>query len=229
MGAVTAEAAMMEAELESGLGTLINLSGKMRMLSHRVAMFALLAAHAGDNASLRELETALNDFSGILDAIQHGSKELGISDEVARVLRNAGALSPTVSYTIERFIAEARQVLRALQSRRCQLQQLAAFARFVSSDLLQALNEVTGNIGKTLQQRLDLRNAQEDLTRRAVRDAIESIDHVSQQVKLISLNASIEASHAGDKGRGFGVIAAEIRALGEEAARATRGIMQQMS
>lgn len=106
---------------------------------------------------------------------------------------------------------------------------LAVFARFVSSDLLRALNEVTDNIGKTLKARLDLRLAHEDQTRKAVKTAIESIDSVSQRVKLISLNASIEASHAGEKGRGFSIIAAEIRALSEEAARATRGIIKQMS
>lgn len=223
------ESGMPEVDVESGLSLLINQSGKMRMLSHRAAMFALLAAQEADMASLFELDKAMREFCGILEAIQHGSTTLGVAENVARVLQQSQAIPGSAMDAIESFIRQARQLRRCLERQTCQSEHLADFARFVSADLLKALNTVTENIGITLQARLDHRNAQEDQTRRAVRSAIESIDHVSQKVKLISLNASIEASHAGEKGRGFSVIAAEIRALSEEAARATRGIMQQMS
>ncbi|WP_304457994.1 methyl-accepting chemotaxis protein [Alicyclobacillus sendaiensis] len=54
---------------------------------------------------------------------------------------------------------------------------------------------------------------------RAVHEAIRSI---SEQTSLISLNATIEAAHAGQRGRGFAVIADEVRRLAEQAKDALR-------
>jgi hypothetical protein len=223
------DSTVLDAEIEAGLSALINLSGKMRMLSHRVAMFALLAAQEKDVSGLHELDSALFDFSSILDAIRHGSPERYISEQVARLLEHHEAVSATAMTAIERFIKQAKLLRKALEAGTCPANQLGSFTRFVAGELLRALNEVTDNISKTLQSQLDARSLHEDQTRKAVKSAIESIDSVSKRVKLISLNASIEASHAGEMGRGFSIIAAEIRTLSEEAARATQGIMKQMS
>ena len=64
--------------------------------------------------------------------------------------------------------------------------------------------------------------------RAAMLGAVGSISDVSMKVKLISLNASIEAAQAGVHGKSFGVIANEIRSLSEDAARSAQGLREQM-
>ncbi len=66
------------------------------------------------------------------------------------------------------------------------------------------------------------------LIEEVVRDS-QAIKNATENIGVIAINTSIEAARAGDHGRGFSVIAREIRRLSEESGRLSEGILRKVS
>jgi len=204
--------------IESALGKLINESGKLRMLSHRVVMFlALHAVNPADNSQMESAKKTIDTFNSIINLLQHGDVSQGIEPTLTDQLKDEKAVSQAMELSAV-FLNNARPLLDPHQGNYAET--VDGLSTFVSGDLLHTLNTLNDTIRGILQDVITTKTTREQADRTAFANNIRNkISDINSQIKLVSINAQIEAVRTGPEGAAFRVIASEISALSDLSTR----------
>ena len=101
--------------------------------------------------------------------------------------------------------------------------------------LYNSIETITTRVNETAERTTEITGVQEEITRAAedtrtqtenTLKMTELIMNISKQTNLLALNASIEAARAGDAGRGFSVVAEEVRKLADSSQEAVGKIVE---
>lgn len=161
------------------------------------------------NEAVASLATALSTVIGGVTEMSHAMAEIraGSEDLANRTERQAA--------TVEETAAAMQQVTQTLSKNAEQLRAVSQSVAGARSDA-----EAGGNIIQSAVQAMGAIEASSG----QISQIVSLIDGIAFQTNLLALNAGVEAARAGESGKGFSVVASEVRALAQRSAEAANEI-----
>lgn len=233
-----------EQSREDEVGILTRTFGRMAAALQKMAGAAAQIA-AGD---LRvrvdpqsEKDVLGNAFASMTDNLRK------LTSQISEGINVLGASASQISTSTSQFAATATETASAVTQTTTTVEEVRQTAHLASqkaktvSETAQRVVEVSQNgksaTDETLEGMTRIRTQMESIAESMVRlseqsqaigQIVNTVEDIAAQSNLLAVNASIEAAKAGEHGRGFTVVAQEVRSLAEQSKQATaqvRGIL----
>lgn len=173
------------------------------------------ADYIGDYAPIKSaLYGIINSTSDVIRQIGASSKL--VSDGSSKMSDNSTTLSQAATEQAA-TVEELNSSIVEISSNISANADSAGKAKVLADDCMKIVNE--GNVKMT-----DMLHAMEEIneTSSQIANIIKTIEDISFQTNILSLNASIEAARAGEAGKGFAVVAGEVGQLAGKTAEAAK-------
>jgi len=171
------------------------------------------------------------DLRGLIATLAERCGKLGLNaadiagriDDVSRRIATQTDLLAGVSRTATEMAGSNAHIAESAATARDSARSMAGRMRESQGVIQAAMTDVFGLVEGTARLEAQLPGLQHSLDK--VGASTKQIEAVARQTNLLALNATIEAARAGEAGRGFSVVANEVKALSRQTADTVKSIL----